>query len=193
MDLQEEVAKESFREDLFYRLNVVTLYLPPLRNRREDVPHLIDFFMNKFNKENSRTLRRLNRDMVTLLTRYPWPGNVRELENTIERAVVLSSNDDFTEDLLPLNIRMFAGQRKAGTTEESLEMLAKRIADQAVTDYDYREGEIHSLVIDAMEGALIERALLRCGGVKTKAADFLGINRNTLNKKVKDLNLSATD
>ena len=193
VDLQEEVAKESFREDLFYRLNVVTLYLPPLRNRREDIPHLIDFFMNRFNKENGRNLRRLNRDLLTLLTRYPWPGNVRELENTIERATVLSSNDDFTEDLLPLNIRMFAGQRKAGTTEESIEHLARRVADQAVADYEHREGEIHGLVIDAIEGSLIERALQRCGGVKTKAADYLGINRNTLNKKVKDLNLSATD
>ena len=193
VDLQEEVAKESFREDLFYRLNVVTLYLPPLRNRREDIPHLIDFFLDRFNKENTRSLRRLNRDMVTLLTRYPWPGNVRELENTVERAVVLSSNDDFTEDLLPLNIRMFAGQRKAGTTEESLDSLSRRIADQSVTDYEFREGEVHGIVIDAIEGALIERALQRCGGVKTKAADFLGINRNTLNKKVKDLNLSATD
>ena len=193
VDLQEEVAKESFREDLFYRLNVVTLYLPPLRNRREDIPHLIDFFLDRFNKENTRSLRRLNRDMVTLLTRYPWPGNVRELENTVERAVVLSSNDDFTEDLLPLNIRMFAGQRKAGTTEETLESLARRIADQSVTDYEFREGEVHGIVVDAIEGALIERALQRCGGVKTKAADFLGINRNTLNKKVKDLNLSATD
>ena len=106
---------------------------------------------------------------------------------------MLSSNDDFTEDLLPLNIRLFAGQRKAGTTEESLESLSKRIAEQAVTDYEFREGEVHGIVVDAIEGALIERALQRCAGVKTKAADFLGINRNTLNKKVKDLNLSATD
>ena len=193
VDLQEEVAKDNFREDLFYRLNVVSIYLPPLRNRREDVPHLIDHFLDRFNKENSRSLRRLNRELVTLLTRYPWPGNVRELENTIERAVVLSSNEDFTEDLLPLNIRMFAGQRRAGTSEESIDSLAKRIADQAVTDYEYQEGEVHGIVVDAIEGALIERALHRCGGVKTKAADFLGINRNTLNKKVKDFNLSATD
>ena len=193
VDLQEEVAKENFREDLFYRLNVVTVYLPPLRNRREDIPHLIDFFLERFNKENNRNVRRMTRDLLTLLSRYPWPGNVRELENTIERAVVLAQSDDFTEDLLPLNIRMFAQQRRSGSSDESVDSLARRMAETAVTEYEMREGEIHSLVIDAIEGALIERALQRCGGTKTRAADFLGINRNTLNKKVKDLDLNTSD
>ncbi len=193
VDLQEEVAKGNFREDLFYRLNVVSIYLPPLRNRREDVPRLIDYFLDKYNEVNNRRLRRMNKDILNTLLRYPWPGNVRELENAIERAVVLSNDEDFTEDLLPLSVRMFAQQRKSSTGSETIETLTRRLADQAIGEYDHREGEIYQLVIDQIEHALIDRALARCGNVKTKAADFLGINRNTLNKKVKDLGIEAAD
>jgi len=193
VDLQEEVAKSNFREDLFYRLNVVSIYLPPLRNRREDIPRLIDHFLDKYNSMNNRRLRRISRDMVNVLLRYPWPGNVRELENAIERAVVLSRDEDFTEDLLPLGVRMFAAQRRTNQSSESIEQLTTRLADQAISDYEMREGEIYGLVIDQIEHALIDKALGRCGGVKTKAADFLGINRNTLNKKVKDLGIETAD
>jgi Nif-specific regulatory protein len=193
VDLQEEVANSRFREDLFYRLNVVSVYLPPLRNRREDIPRLIDYFLDKYNAINDRKLRRISREMLNVLLRYPWPGNVRELENAIERAVVLSNDEDFTEDLLPLSVRMFAAQRRNNQASESVETLTKRLADQAMSDYDMREGEIYQLVIDQIEHALIDRALNKCSGVKTKAADFLGINRNTLNKKVKELGIEAVD
>jgi Nif-specific regulatory protein len=193
VDLQEEVARDNFREDLFYRLNVVSIYLPPLRNRREDIPRLIDFFLDKYNAINDRRLRRISREMLNILLRYPWPGNVRELENAIERAVVLSSGEDFTEELLPLSVRMFAAQRRTNQASESIETLTRRLADQAIADYELREGEIYQLVIDQIERALIDRALAKCSGIKTKAADFLGINRNTLNKKVKDLGIEASD
>ena len=195
VDLQEEVAKQNFREDLFYRLNVVSIYLPPLRNRREDIPRLIDFFLDKYNAVNERRLRADQfQEMLNALLRYPWPGNVRELENAIERAVVLSRDEDFTEDLLPLSVQMFAAQRRSNQASESIETLTRRLADQAIVDYEMREGEIYQLVIDQIERALIERALTKCGNVKTKAADYLGINRNTLNKKkVKDLGIEAVD
>lgn len=192
-DLQEEVAKGNFREDLYYRLNVVNIYLPPLRNRREDIPRLIDHFLDKFNAINDRKLRRISRDMLNVLLRYPWPGNVRELENAIERAVVLSRDEDFTEDLLPLNVRMFAAQRRTSQSSETIEQLTRRLADQAIVDYELREGQIYQLVIDQIEHALIDKALGKCGNVKTKAADFLGINRNTLNKKVKELGIEAVE
>jgi Nif-specific regulatory protein len=193
VDLQEEVARQNFREDLFYRLNVVSIYLPPLRNRREDIPRLIDYFLDKYNDVNGRRLRRLNKEMVNIMLRYPWPGNVRELENAMERAVVLSTGEDFTEDLLPLSVRMFAQQRKSNTGSESIEALTRRLSEQAIGEYEMREGEIYQLVIDQIERALIDKALARCGNVKTKAADFLGINRNTLNKKVKDLGIEAVE
>ena len=193
VDLQEMVARGNFREDLYYRLNVVNIYLPPLRNRREDVPRLIDHFLDKYNQLNDRKLKRISREMLSILLRYPWPGNVRELENAIERAVVLSRGEDFTEDLLPLSVRMFAQQRRSTQSSESIETLCARLSEQAIADYELREGEIYQLLIDRVESALIEKALSRCAGVKTKAADFLGINRNTLNKKVKDLGIDASD
>src|SRR5207237_8754629 len=131
----------------------VSIYLPPLRNRREDIPRLIDHFLDKFNAENGRNLRRISRDMLNVLLRYPWPGNVRELENAIERAVVLSRNEDFTEELLPLSVRMFAAQRRSNQASESIETLTKRLAEQAVADYEMREGEIYKLVVDQIEHA----------------------------------------
>jgi DNA-binding protein Fis len=107
--------------------------------------------------------------------------------------VVLSASDDFNEDLLPLPVRMFAAQRRNNSSSESIETLTKRLADQAMADYEMQEGKIYELVINQIEHALIDRALGKCGGVKTKAADFLGINRNTLNKKVKELGIEAAD
>ena len=102
-------------------------------------------------------------------------------------------DEDFHEELLPLSVRMFAAQRRTTQSSESIETLTRRLADQAIADYELREGEIYQLVIDQIEHALIDRALAKCGGVKTKAADFLGINRNTLNKKVKDLGIEASE
>src|SRR5256714_7788894 len=193
LDLQDSVARGTFREDLFYRLNVVNIYLPPLRNRREDIPRLIDFFLDKYNSINNRSLKRISREMLSILLRYPWPGNVRELENAMERAVGLSSGEDFTEDLLRLSVRMFAAQRRSSAASESIDTITKRLADQAMADFEMREGEIYQLLINQVEHALIDRALAKCGGVKTRAADFLGINRNTPNKKVKDLGIEAVE
>ena len=192
-NIEEEVRKGTFREDLYYRLNVVTINIPPLRNRREDIPRLIDHFLDRYNKENARNLRRLSRDVLSTLLRYPWPGNVRELENTIERAVVLSQGEEFTEDLLPLQIRLFAQQGRRDSADESIESLATKLAGHAIKEYSMREGEIDELVVGEVERQLIREALDHNGGVKTRSADFLGINRNTLNKKVKDYGIETAD
>lgn len=193
LNLQEEVAKGKFREDLFYRLNVVTINLPALRSRREDIPRLIDFFRDRFNSENGKNLNKISRDILNLMVRYPWPGNVRELENAMERAVVLSRSDTLTEELLPTAIRAFAQQGKSNQSSESLDALIRRMATQAVNEYAHRDGQIYQLVVEQVEKRLIEEALGRCESVKIKAADFLGINRNTLNKKVKDFSIESTD
>ena len=193
LDLQEEVRKGTFREDLYYRLNVVTIPIPPLRARREDVPRLIDHFLDRFNRENNRSLKKISRDVLNTLLRYPWPGNVRELENTIERAVVLSTSEEFTEDLLPLQIRMFAHQVRGDTADESIETLANKIARHAIQQYQGEEGRIYELVVGEIEKQLIIEALGQNGGVKTRTADYLGINRNTLNKKVKDFQIEAEE
>ncbi len=91
----------KFREDLFYRLNVITIDLPPLRQRKEDIPLLVEFFLNRYSKENERPARRITPEALRPLLSYSWPGNVRELENVIERAVVLSAGVDVGAELLP--------------------------------------------------------------------------------------------
>ena len=193
LDLAEEVKKGTFREDLYYRLNVVTVFLPPLRNRREDIPQLIDHFLDKYNEENGRSLRKISRELMNTLLRYPWPGNIRELENAVERAVVLGQSEEFTEDLLPMQVRMFAQQGRDKQQAETIESLSRRLSEQAVEEYGLRDGEVWNLVVGEIEKQLICSALDRNSGVKTRSADFLGINRNTLNKKVKDYSIEAAD
>ncbi len=194
LDLEQEVKAKRFRDDLYYRLNVVAIRLPALRERRADIPALIDHFLDKYNNENQRSLRKISRDLLNMLSRYPWPGNVRELENAIERAVVLSRSEHFTEDLLPLSIRAFAEQNRSATRPASPEDLAAKLVtetmDNAPTD---ETGQIWDQITERLERVLIEEALRRCGGVKIKAADYLGINRNTLNKKYKELGLVSAN
>ncbi len=101
VDLKQLVREGRFRDDLFYRLNVITVDLPPLRQRREDIPLLVDFFLTRYSEENERPRRRMTPEGLRPLLSYSWPGNVRELENVIERAVVLSSSQDVGADLLP--------------------------------------------------------------------------------------------
>ncbi len=191
LELEDEVRKGSFREDLYYRLNVVTIHLPPLRTRREDIPRLIDHFLDRYNRENQRSVSRISRDVLNTLLRYPWPGNVRELENAVERAVVLSTGAEFVEELLPLQIRMFAQQTRGDSGDGSIDGLASRLASHAVQRLQAYEGEIYAMVVGEVERHLIGEALRHNAGVKVRAADFLGINRNTLNKKVKELGLSG--
>ncbi len=188
LNLEEEVQRGTFREDLYYRLNVVTINLPPLRSRREDIPLLIDHFLDRYNRENQRNLCKINRKLIDTLIRYPWPGNVRELENTIERAVVLSSGEEFTEDALPLHIRLFAQQIRGDHNQESISDLAIRLAAQAVKSCQSNQNMFNT-VVSEVERQLIKEALNQNNSVKVRAAEFLGINRNTLNKKVKEYNL----
>ena len=103
-DLVKETREGRFREDLYYRLNVIPIHLPPLRERREDVPLLVNHFLEKYNRENEKNLSRISPEALDRLLGYPWPGNVRELENCIERAVVMSPADALTAGLLPEDI-----------------------------------------------------------------------------------------
>ena len=104
VDLRQAVREGNFREDLFYRLNVITIELPPLRQRKEDIPLLVDFFRKKYAEENDRPVRSITPEALRPLMAYSWPGNVRELENVVERAVVLSTGTEITLDLLPDNL-----------------------------------------------------------------------------------------
>ncbi len=188
-DLAEAVKSKRFREDLFYRLNVVVIHIPALRERREDIPRLVDHFLDKFNAANKRNLQRMSEELMSLFVRYPWPGNVRELENTVERAVVLSEGEDFSEDLLPPSLRAFAAESGSPVCTDNTDEIVDEVVRRSVEESAGTEGEVWDRVFTRVERSLIREALDRCGQVKIKAADFLGINRNTLNKKCRELGL----
>jgi transcriptional regulator with PAS, ATPase and Fis domain len=163
-NLEEAIKKGTFREDLYYRLNVVTISLPPLRERKEDIPLLVEHFLKKYNRENNKNVISLSKEVRDLLMRHEYPGNVRELENIIERAVVLCRGDTLTTQDLPLNLR----DSKA---EAALE----------------RARESRSLpdTLEEIERQLIAKALESSGGVQTKAAEELGISERVLRYKMK--------
>jgi len=163
-NLEEAIKRGTFREDLYYRLNVVTISLPPLRERREDLPVLMEHFLKKYNQENKRDVTAISKEAKELLMRYDYPGNVRELENIIERAVVLCRGDTMTTQDLPLNLR-------ESKTEIALEEARKR--------RDLPE------TLEEVERYLITQALERSGGVQTKAAEELGISERVLRYKMK--------
>ncbi len=162
-DLKREAQEGRFREDLFFRLNVVPVNIPPLRDRLADVPLLASYFVQHFNKELTRTVRGFSSGARRLLQSYQWPGNVRELRNVIERAILLESTDVILEGHLPLEIAPRAALRPAGEVGE----FAPR---------PLREVEIEH----------IRRTVEWCGGNKSRAAKLLGISRQTLRDKLND-------
>jgi len=187
--LVEKVRQKEFREDLYYRLNVVPITLAPLRERRDDIPDLANYFLSRSCTEMSVSPKRLSDDALALLKAYSWPGNVRELENAIKRGVILS-NDPL------LTARDFGGLlpekelQQTGTKETSLEELVDlklRSCMNGIEGLD--KGNIHAMVMEQVERPLIRLVLEKCRWNQVKAADVLGINRNTLRKKISELNI----
>ncbi len=183
-DLESAVAAGRFREDLFFRLNVVRITVPPLRDRRADIPELIDFFVDKVNRTLGTSIVGVTDDARDLLIHHTWPGNVRELENTLLRAAVLARGrtllpDDFT----------LSGSKPAsvGGSPGLEDAVRRRVWDLLETQGT--SGALYDTVLAAIERPLIELVLERVGGNQVKAADVLGINRNTLRKKITDLNI----
>jgi DNA-binding NtrC family response regulator len=168
VDLRQQVRDGKFREDLFYRLNVITIDLPPLRQRKEDIPLLIDFFLRKYSQENERPLRRLTAEALRPLVNYSWPGNVRELENVIERGVVLSSASEIGPDLLPDNI----------VGRGSPIPIIENRGDASLFDV-MEECERH-IILDMLE---------KCSWNQTETAERFHIPLSTLNQKIKRLSI----
>ncbi len=171
-DLPQEVKAGRFREDLFYRLNVITLRLPPLRERPEDIVPLAEAFLRRFATETKRERLRFAQPTLAILGRCAWPGNVRQLKNAVERMVVLARDELLTPDLLPPELS--AGGRPVAAA-------GGPAADPDLLSLSYR---------DALEGfkkALIQSALARAGGNQTRAAEMLGVQRTYLNRLIKEL------
>jgi DNA-binding NtrC family response regulator len=169
VDLKQQVRDGKFREDLFYRLNVIIVDLPPLRQRKEDIPLLVEFFLNKYSAENERPLRRITPEALRPLLSYAWPGNVRELENVVERAVVLSSGTEIGPDLLPDQI---SGRSTAFPVPEP------RSADSSL--FDIMEDCERHVIVDMLE---------KCNWNQTEAAERFHVPLSTLNQKIKRLNI----
>ena len=192
-DLLEESAEGRFREDLYYRLNVVPIFLPPLRERREDVPALIKHFLNIYNEQNDRYVVHIDPQAIEALQDYHWPGNVRELQNYIERAVVMASGDELTVDLLPGVVRGTPEMPTASFRKHDFGSLAEQLVLEGLATADNKAEDLHSRVVDRVEREVIAQVLAKCDGVQIKAAQRLGINRNTLHKKIKEYGLDSTE
>lgn len=174
-DLEAAVANKSFREDLYYRLNVIPIKIPPLRQRQSDIPLLIQYFLQKFNEAKRRDLQGFNADALELLTAYPWPGNVRELENLIERLVILKGRGVVEPRDLPERYQ----QRTIPTNPEKL------VVPERGLDFNS--------AVDGFENALIIQALERTGWNRNKAASLLNLNRTTLVEKIKKKGLTPPE
>jgi DNA-binding NtrC family response regulator len=165
-DLREMVGDGRFREDLYYRLHVISIFLPPLRQRKEDIPMLAQHFLEKYSRENNKTGLELTTEAIDLLTDYDWPGNVRELENVIERAVVLTSGPRIGADLIPEHVHAAPGFH-----------IPRFVVPP--------EGISFKDVITSVEKRLIEETLEAAGGVQKRAAELLHIKPTTLNEMIK--------
>ena len=169
-DLQEEVASGRFRSDLFFRLNVVRIDVPPLRERKADIPVLVAHFVSKFRERLGRSVRDVDPEVVDALYRYGWPGNVRELENVIERAVVLCRGGAITPDDLPAEIR---GALAGAANLDTLISLEKGLSE----------------TLDAVEEQMIREALKKSDNIQAQAAKILGVSRSNLQYKMKKYGL----
>lgn len=188
-DLLEEVEAGRFREDLYYRLNVVPIHLPPLRERREDIPALVAHFLNLYNEENDRYVVHIQPQAMQALQDYHWPGNVRELQNYIERAVVMAIGDELTVELLPEVVTSGRRPRTSRFRPVDLDTLTFELVQQGLAQAGPQDDNLHSRIVSRVERELIAQVMASCEGVQIKAAARLGINRNTLHKKLKEYGL----
>jgi len=162
-DIKSTIQDGRFREDLYYRLNVIDIQLPPLRERREDIPLLMQHFIQKFSKELKKAVSGVSGDALRILLNYPWPGNVRELENIIQRAITLSQHEVISPEDLPASI-----------IQKADEKLFEKAMEEKFT-------------LDQLEKEYIRRVLIETGGNKSKAAEKLGLDRKTLYRKLEEM------
>lgn len=165
IDLEKAVEEGRFREDLFYRLNVIPIPLPPLRDRLQDIPLLVELFVNRYNKRFHKQIERMDEDALQAMASYPWPGNIRELENMVERLVALAEGPVLRASDIPLDLSVLAGHTVS------------------------KDGVPLNKARDAFEKSYIIRALERCGGKRAEAARALGISLSTLKYKMTNLGL----
>jgi DNA-binding NtrC family response regulator len=184
--LEDEIEAGRFRDDLYYRLNVVPIYLPPLRERREDIAALARHFLERYSEENRRDPPELTPEVLRVLESHDWPGNVRELENCIERAVVLSDGKPLTPAMLAPPSKRPRGLPAVKTKGMDVAGLIQQLVRLGIQTLP--EGTLEKQIVGGVERELIEQVLHQCENIQVKAAARLGINRNTLHKKLSEYN-----
>lgn len=194
-DLLEEIEADRFREDLYYRLNVVPIYLPPLRERREDIEPLVLFFLNRYAEQNRREMRRVHGEAMRLLREHDWPGNVRELQNYVERAVILGTGPEFAVEHLPPQLRGQPPSRpiRPKVRGTDLAVLCAELVRQGISTAEPAANDLYDRIVGQVERELIQQVLQTCDRVQIKAASRLGINRNTLHKKLSEYRVDEAD
>ncbi len=171
-DLEELIKQNKFRQDLFYRLNVIKIELPPLRERKEDIPILIKHFLDIYSKENKKEIEGITEDVMEILINYDWPGNIRELENLIERAIVLTKSKFITRKTLPPFL--------LSANEDSI------ILSSPNNEFDLKE------YIQIQQKKAIIHALKKTKGIQKNAARLLGVKPTTLNEMIKRLDIDVS-
>lgn len=174
-DLEKEIEDKSFRKDLYYRLKVIPIHLPSLRERKEDIHLLTNYFIEKFNKELHKQVKPVRADVLDAMIDYNWPGNVRELKNVIERAMLLDAEEDILREHLPVEIRK--DDRPTPDTKKSAQLIAA----------------FYPMTLKEIERIQIERTLSQTNGNKSRAATILGISRQTLREKLKTFQEARAD
>jgi len=191
-NLEKEIEEGRFREDLYYRLKVICIHLPPLRERQDDVPALVKYFVGRFSQEYGKSVHYVADRTIHRLQSYPWPGNVRELENYLRRAVLMCKGGDV---LLAEHLQSEAEQEdalQADLPDETIHGLQQRLADLVSEVLRLAKDQCaHANVIDLVEEALITRALQECEYNQVRTARMLGISRNTLRHRIKKYHLGA--
>ncbi len=187
MALDQAVQQGRFREDLYFRLNVVPIRVPPLRDRRADIEALIDFFLDKINAEMNSRVSTISKAARAKMLAHDWPGNVRELENTLVRSTVLASGPTLmAEDLVLTSEPVVPPTHSAASLEDAIR---EKLAAILRTPGAVRDGNLYAEVLEELERPLIQLTLEKTGGNQLQAAAILGINRNTLRKKISALGI----
>ncbi len=188
-DLLDEIESGRFREDLYYRLNVLPIDLPPLRERAEDIPLLAEYFIRRYSERDDRVAPKIPTEVLQLLKEYAWPGNVRELQNYMERAIVLCESESLSPELFPRHVRGLAPVRLHRSDVKRPDELCAELVELGMRHAGEEAVDLYTQVVSLVERELIRQVLHSCRGVQTKAATRLGINRNTLHKKIADYSL----
>ncbi|KJS30450.1 MAG: Fis family transcriptional regulator [Desulfatitalea sp. BRH_c12] len=191
-NLEQAVREGNFREDLYWRLKIISIQLPALRQRTEDIPALVDYFLARFSAEYAKPVRHVSEEVLNRFRTYTWPGNVRELENCMRRAILLCAGDLIAEEHVDLMAPRDASEMQASGADPLLAGLRDKLQTIVPEILRLSQDHVHANIIDIVEETLILKALEACGNNQVKAARMLGISRNTLRHRLKK-HLKPTD